>query len=214
MFTSNAVWIWLGPRDAYTPVTVAFRRSFQLPSQPRVASLRITADSRYELFVNGHWFGGGPARGWREPWSVDAFDLSGVLVPGTNTLAVRVHHFGTSTFQYLHAPPGLIAELEVDDTSLATDASWSASVETGFAGNVPRIDCQQGWEEQFDVRLALVDQDGRDWRENEFDDRNWTSAEVVTPSHETFEPRNVPMLTHCPLRPTISGSLQAVRTAD
>ena len=54
----------LEDRDYYKEVNV-----FWVPESAR---LRITADSRYELSVNGEWLGHGPARSW----SIVAADAS------------------------------------------------------------------------------------------------------------------------------------------
>ena len=41
---------------------VQFRRSFRIDSVPASAALRVSADGRYRLYVNGAYVGRGPAR--------------------------------------------------------------------------------------------------------------------------------------------------------
>jgi hypothetical protein len=40
---------------------VQFRRSFHLDAPPRSVPLRVSADGRYKLYVNGAFLGRGPA---------------------------------------------------------------------------------------------------------------------------------------------------------
>ena len=68
--------------------------------------MRITADSRYELYVNGTFVGHGPVRAWPSPWPVDEYDVRHLLRAGRNVVGVLVTHFGISTFQYLHDEAG------------------------------------------------------------------------------------------------------------
>ena len=218
MFSPSASWIWHGPSDAPHQRVLAFRRSFEIESDPNDAKVRITADSRYELFVNGRSVGQGPPRSWIEPWTVDEYDLGACLRRGENSIAVRVTHFGISTFQYLYARPGLIAQLAYDGQTLASDASWRVATEASFAERVPRIDCQQAWEEQYDANLAPVDAAGRAWWEPGFTEADcetvWSEATVVDAPHTTFEPRRVPALTRRPVPAVVRGELEAVRPAE
>src|SRR5207244_1575667 len=105
----------------------------------------ITADSRYEVFVNGQWLGHGPIRSWPSPWPVDRYDIRHLLQPGKNVVAVLVNHFGISNFQYLHAPAGMIAQLDWSDSSgshrAGSDSSWRSIEHRGYNWPVPRISC-------------------------------------------------------------------------
>jgi hypothetical protein len=215
-FTPGASWIWSA--EARRPYNnfVCFRRSFDLAAAPVDAELRITADSRYEVHVNGEWLGHGPPRSWESPWPVDHYDLRGRLRKGRNTVAVLVQHFGIGTFQYLHADAGLLAELTWKDAggrkTLATDGEWLCLANAGHAWPVPRISCMQAWEEQFDARELPGD-----WVCPDFDDRSWRRANVVRPAgaapHERLEPRTIAMLTRDPVAPARFIAAEAVLPA-
>ena len=58
-------WIWYD-HYGYEDVNVFMdaRKSFYLDEIPAVADIKITADSRYKLYVNGEYVGYGPARGF------------------------------------------------------------------------------------------------------------------------------------------------------
>lgn len=215
-FSANARWIWSA--DALRPYhnIVCFRRTFEVSGDVTEARLLITADARYEVFVNGEWLGHGPARAWQSPWPVDPYDLRGVLRPGKNVIAVRVQHFGIGTFQYLAEAPGLIAELawtdEAGAQSVASDGAWKARSDAGFLWPVPRISCQQAWEEQFDARTAL-----RDWMSPEFADEAWSAATPMLAAgegaHAEFAVRDIPQLTREPVSPVRVRAVEAVKGA-
>src|SRR4051812_25689441 len=111
LFSSAANWIWLPTPQREKNSYACFRRTIELKDRLERATVRVTADSRYELWVNGTFVGHGPVRSWSTPWPVDSYDVRHLLNAGRNVIAVLVTHFGISTFQYLHDEPGLIAEV-------------------------------------------------------------------------------------------------------
>ncbi len=200
---ADSDWIWTSSKTPARNAVVCFRRTINAGKDIARAALRITADARYELFVNGQWLGHGPARAWPSPWPVDEYDLASVLSPGKNVIAVLVRDIGVGTFQYFYGRPGLIAELDLRDSRgsrrIVTDDEWSCKLDKAYAWPTPRISCQQAWEEQFDARLELRDSAGRDWRQMDYAETGWRKAKVVLASgegpHERFELRDIPMLT-------------------
>ncbi|MCU6709957.1 family 78 glycoside hydrolase catalytic domain [Paenibacillus sp. J5C_2022] len=94
----KARWIW----SSGEPVTlmegkheiVYFRRSFNVSDIGSARLVcRITADSRYRLYVNGMSASVGPCKGDRYTHYYETVDLSTFLVAGLNTLAVKVVHY-------------------------------------------------------------------------------------------------------------------------
>ena len=71
-----------------------FRRTFDLETVPAEASARITADSRYVLWVNGQEVGRGPARSQPYRQRYDSYDLAPYLSAGRNVIAVLVTYYG------------------------------------------------------------------------------------------------------------------------
>ena len=116
IFDENAKLIWLPTPQRAKNSYACFRRRFTANGRTIPANVRITADSRYELYINGVWVGHGPPRAFANPWPIDEYDVAHLLRDGDNVIAVLVHHFGISTFQYLHEDPGLLAQLTFADT--------------------------------------------------------------------------------------------------
>ena len=72
---STAKWIWLvgeeKPANAYTQ----FRKSFTLDTVPTTATVHVTADCRYLLYVNGRMVGRGPVATPPKFKQVDVYDV-------------------------------------------------------------------------------------------------------------------------------------------
>ncbi|HEX9258180.1 MAG TPA: hypothetical protein VF855_01490, partial [Acidimicrobiales bacterium] len=179
-------WIWCGPPaigpgtdgprllpDAADRVGL-FRLRFDLAKRPPRALVRVTADSRYVLWVNGHEACRGPIRAQPYRLHFDEADIAPLLRPGLNVVAALVRFYGHATPWWMPATPtytlgagGLLAEGWAGDADLATGASWRA---TPLAGWQPSEPGGIGGllAEQLDARRAPAG-----WREPDFDDSAW-----------------------------------------
>ena len=213
LFSAGAKWIWIDKPPRAVNQYACFRRTIELAKPPKAATVRITADSRYELYVNGHFVGHGPPRAWPSLWPVDEYAIGHLLVAGRNVVGVLVTHYGISTFQYLDNKPGLIAQIELDEQTIATNGSWKAAPHEGYLWPAPRISCQHPREEQLDARIAPGLP--QEWSSASFDDAKWSAAKVLEqPPHDKFEARTIPMLTLEPVEPLNVRSVEVVRPAD
>ncbi|MBW3635100.1 MAG: glycoside hydrolase family 78 protein [Armatimonadetes bacterium] len=213
MFQDTTFWIWGAENAREHNRFVRFRRRLTVTGAVSNATLKITADARYEVWINGNWIGNGPPRSWPSPWPVDEYDIGAHLREGENLVAVRVHHFGIGTFQYLHNEAGLRCELNWSDQNgahfVGSDASWSCHDDERFAARVPRISCQQGWEEQFDAR-----EENGDWT-RDLEGFDWPLARVLEEDpHPILEARTIPFLTQERIAPARFLGAQAVQTTD
>jgi hypothetical protein len=214
---SKAKWIWTARPQRPGHSFVCFRRSLELKGDASQAMLKITADSRYILYVNGRWVGNGPPRAFPSPWTVDEYDLRGLLRRGRNVVSVLVQHIGLSTFQYILCDPGLLAQLDWRDGRgshrLVSDSSWRCRPHEGYTWPVPRESVHKGWEEQFDARKGP----GPDWTEADYDDSAWPAARAVCNvgqgAHRELAPRDIPMMTRQCIDPERIVSIAAVAPA-
>ncbi len=210
----RAKWIWLRGEERPRNFFAMFRRTFRAPRNVKSVRLAITADSRYVLYVNGERIGQGPPRSF--PWrqNFDVYDVAPYLRPGRNVIAVLVHHYGHSTFQYIEGRGGLLCQLDIETPkgtlTIGTDRNWRVSVCEAFSRFVPRISCQQGWEEQFDARKWP-----EGWTEADFDDSGWERAvEIGEPGCEPWTElveRDIPFQTDEEVAPTRVMSVEVVR---
>ncbi|WP_127585740.1 family 78 glycoside hydrolase catalytic domain [Paenibacillus koleovorans] len=222
----TAEWIWAdspeaSPRNEWR----CFRKKFRLQAADlnlHSATLKLTADSRYVLYVNGVLAGRGPVRSWPFELAYDEIPVGHLLKPDAeNTIAVLVMHYGVANFQYLRGRGGLLAQLEAtplhtentqanNKTILTTDSTWITSLHLGHDPHSSRISCQLAFTEIMDAR-AMDDS----WTKSDYDDAGWTQAEGIGPVG--MEPwvklveRDIPYLTEELIYPARIESLSFVK---
>ena len=153
----TAKWIWRaqGETNPYNQTIVA-RKSFTL-EEPKQATLRITADSFYRLFVNGHWVNDGPSRAWPEHFQYDVLDVTPYLVAGNNEIRVIARYYGVGDFHRVPRRAGLIAQLNAQlrnggAVTLGTDGSWETAIAPAWQVNTPKVSIQMEPCELYDAR--------------------------------------------------------------
>lgn len=214
----KADWIWGGSEESPRNEWRWFRTSFVCPQdlgQLEKAILWITADSRYEAYVNGKRVGRGPVRYFPTNMLYDAHEVGHHLRRGgMNTIAVQVMHFGVSNFQYLRERGGLLAQLDafVGDNEITlteTGAGWLTSIHAGQDPAVSRMSCQTGFAERIDGRKLA-----EDWTSPNYSDADWEQSTVIGPVGTApwvrLGPRDIPYLTEEPVLPTRVISLNRV----
>lgn len=95
-----------------------FRGRITLSTVPEQYQLRLSADSRYKLYVNGGFVEMGPSRGNGQVWYYDTVDITSSLVPGENIIAVIVlrypyRHWAGNCGIYRTETPGLYVDVRV-----------------------------------------------------------------------------------------------------
>jgi alpha-L-rhamnosidase len=214
----QAQWIWGDGEESPRNEWRCFRKSFEVPhgegiSNP-TASLRITADSRYVLTVNGTQVGRGPVRSWPFELAYDTYEIGHLLKSGEmNTVAVLVMHFGVSTFYYVRGRGGLLAELNDSEGNVlaATDATWHTSEHVGHHPRASRASCQHAFAEYIDASLW-----DSSWMQKEYDTENWMQSIVLGPvgmePWTVVKPRDIPLLTEEIITPVRVESLAKIKT--
>ena len=115
--------------EAVSPgMWLCYRMNLYLEDEPSDVELRIAADSKYWLWVNGELQvrEGGLKRGPNpKDTYCDVLRGSQGLCEGDNTVAVLVWYFGKDGFSHRNSPtPGLAFSLSVDGRALDTDNAW------------------------------------------------------------------------------------------
>lgn len=157
-FPFQAQWIW-AERDNYNGYNdfILARKTFTSGPIDR-ATLRLTADTRYRLYVNNEWIADGPARGWPHSYPYDKIDVTPYLQTGYNEVRIIANYFGTGTFHQICQEAGLLAQLDlqlVDGSTrtFPTDTSWEVADLPTWRQMVPQKCVQMGPYEIFDARL-------------------------------------------------------------
>ena len=128
LVAQDAQWIWTPehPRAQATEGDCYFRKTMQLGAVKQ-ATVTITADDQYELYINGRKIGAG-----NSIRQMEQYDVSGLLVRGRNVIGVRVTNLSPG-------PAALAARVLVQPQdssaqpagwhSYSTDDSWRTSLE-------------------------------------------------------------------------------------
>jgi hypothetical protein len=91
------------PQAEVRPVVVAYRRLFEVNS-PATIRLHVSADERYQLYLDGVLLGCGPERGDADHWFFETYQLN--LAVGRHTLVARVWSLGEGTRQQMGGDAG------------------------------------------------------------------------------------------------------------
>jgi alpha-L-rhamnosidase len=214
----SAHWIWRQKEPLEANMLLLFRKSFTLDALPSSTRLFITADTRYNLFINGQAVNQGPARCAPHYQSFDILDVSAHLKTGKNTFALRVWHSGLARSWHQPPRPGLLAQLEMKTVSstriITTDNTWKVREEEAWDPQSPPVNHWiDGRSDIFDFRKAQ-----RGWNTTDFDDSQWETAaaamrnsgwpkvqkddkpQAVTPPWVSLLPRDIPYLVEKPIK--------------
>jgi len=119
----HAAWITHPTAPLREPIVLHFRCTLTVAAVPPSYPVRVSADNRFILYVNGMRVGDGPARGDLTHWRYERFDLAPLLKAGKNLITATVWNFG------IYAP---VAQMS-DRTAflLESEATGEASISTG-----------------------------------------------------------------------------------
>ena len=200
-------WIWTEhwtQEDDSRPRIVYFRRAFDLQRIPRKgdASLSVSADTRYKLYINGVLVQTGPQKGDRQVWYLDEMDVADYLRIGENVLAVAVLCYPLAGHEGNHSlfrtqTPGLYLRFGFGGQDLSTDASWRCHIDR----NVCLTKEEQGFAPLCFHEKASLDPELFRWNGIDYDDSAWPNArpylkyemsEAISPAG--LSPRTIPFL--------------------
>ncbi len=90
----NAKWIGPAAHPSEDLGVFVFRRTFSMDALPNEFWVRVSADNRYKLYVNGQMVAFGPQRGDDKHWFYETLDLAPYLKAGENEVWALVWNFG------------------------------------------------------------------------------------------------------------------------
>ncbi len=202
-----AKWIAHPEADGTAAVVQAFRLSF-IVAQAKTVRIHVSADERYELYLDDQRIGRGPERGDRLNWFFETYDLA--LTAGNHTLVARswwLGGFGPAPFAQLTVRPAFVLAAEEQDHGWLNTgfAPWETKLLTGYrhvhpgptwatGSKVHVTGCEFPW----DYERGLGD--------------NWTAPEAgewaLGPDQFSDQPL-VPVLTPAALPPMIERTIHA-----
>ncbi len=129
----RASWITHPTAPLREPLVLHFRRSLTLAAVPASYPVRVSADNRFILYVNGHRAGDGPARGDLAHWRYERFDLAPLLQPGKNFITATVWNWGifAPIAQISDRTAFLLESAATGDADISTPQGWQVEREDG-----------------------------------------------------------------------------------
>ena len=143
----HASWITHPTAPLRDPIVLHFRRALTLLAVPDSYIVRVSADNRFILYVNGVRAGDGPARGDLSHWRYERFDLAPLLHSGSNLITATVWNFGVySPVAQMSDRTAFLLESEAGapgdrssslgreatgDTGISTPGKWQVEIEPG-----------------------------------------------------------------------------------
>lgn len=170
---------------------ILFRKKFCCKKPSQNATLYISADDYYKIYINGEFVAQGPAPAYHFSYNYNVIDVTSYLNEGENLIAVHTLYQGliNRVWQSGDNRHGLILDLTVDEsTVISTDESFktavhSAYTETGTCGY------ETQFLEKYDTNASEVGFETLD-----FDDSCWENAKINLYSDYTLTSQKSAML--------------------
>jgi hypothetical protein len=131
----DAKWIVAPGTDPFAFGVYHFRKVLDLPGQPPRFVVHVTADNRYQLWVNGERVVWGPARGDLNHWRFETIDLAPHLRAGRNVLAAVVWNYGelAPEAQVTWRTGFLLQGDTKTEQAVNTNETWKAACNPAYA---------------------------------------------------------------------------------
>lgn len=182
-----------------------FRHSFSLESKPERFVIYVSADNRYELFVNGKRVSWGPARSDLFHWRYETVDIASELRVGANVMAAVVWNDGPyrAVAQISNQTGFLLQAESLDHADVNTSSAWKCVQDRAYSPVPWPADEVTGYHaiagtEELDGNLYPWG-----WESPGFDDSSWTHAAEISkaaprdssdaPNRWMLTPRPIPL---------------------
>lgn len=180
-----------------------FRKPVELSSMPNEFIVQVSADNRYQLYVNNTVVACGPQRSDLKHWRYEVLDLAPYLKKGKNIVAATVWNEGQSAaWAQLSLQTGFWIQGKGVSTLINSDTSWKVMENYAYTPLSSSLHITGPFEQIYARRYPWS------WTEAGYDDSEWEKAVVtvrgtalnnVKAGREMFE-RNIPMPEERPQR--------------
>ena len=181
-----------------------FRKTFDLNQVPGKMVIHVSADNRYNLFVNGKRVCYGPAKGDLQTYKYDVVDIAPFLKKGKNVIASLVYNGGKDKpLAFLSVQTAFMLRSEAEENNwINSDKSWKVYKNPAY-----KVISYQ--EMLFDNRWfygfyacgggddVIAADYPWDWETIDFDDSNWLAPEELVfegKSPWNLVPRNIALM--------------------
>lgn len=181
-----------------------FRKSFDLEKVPEKLVIHISADNRYNLFVNGKRVCYGPAKGDLQTYKYDIIDLVPYLKSGENLLAALVYNGGDDRpLSFLSVQTAFMLRSEEEKFGfLNTGPDWKVYKNPAYEViSYNEMLFRERWFYGFYAcgggDEVFAEKYPWGWETAGFDDSSWLAAEPLVFDKQApwkLVPRNIPFM--------------------
>jgi hypothetical protein len=207
-------WIWMDTADFPTNLFLEARKIVDIEDSFGQASITISANQEYRLYINGYLIGRGPSPCDYRWQYYDTYEIGEYLRIGSNCIACLCYHIGESesTISYDRGPGGLFVRMKVETKErtivLSTDDTWKIRRSPRWVQRVTQISRWGGFKE-----IYLAEQEDG-WLHAEYDDAEWPSPLTVSTNDPLCPfthllPREIPHLHRESLKPVAVARVDA-----
>lgn len=180
-------WIWTaGSYDESNPSLLYFRKELLLDKATLSAKIRLSADSRYRLYVNGTSVAQGPCKGDNHVWYYDETDIKEFLKPGVNVFAAIVlrypqkHDKGNHSVWRTEMPgfylSGSFTMEDGTELPFGSDESWKSF----YMDHVHITKASGFFEPIYITEKASGDVRTFGWKQAGFSDKDWAETQAYS----------------------------------
>lgn len=220
----NARWITCPEVPARAYGVYHFRKTFQLVDRPAHFIIHVSADNRYQLYVNGVSVGRGPARGNLYSWNFGSFDIAPYLREGANTLAALVWNMGEyAPVAQVSNQTGFLLQGDAPAAEVVnTNKTWRVLHDTAYAP------CATNMGAELHTYMVVGPGDAVQaavypwgWEKPAYDDQDWRMAKELpapvvpvgygTDNLWTLTPQTIPQMEETMQRLSVVRRMEGIK---
>lgn len=200
----NAPWISYPSANQTSFGVYHFRKSFNLNEVPEKLVIHVSADNRYNLFVNGERVCYGPAKGDLQTYKYDIVDIAPFLKAGENLLAALVYNGGCDKpLAFISVQTAFMLRAKDSQNNwIDTDKSWKVYKNPAYEViSYYKMLFENRWFYGFYACGGGDDVDASKypwgWETAGFDDSDWKQPEMLNFDKQppwNLVPRNIPFM--------------------
>ncbi len=208
----TAQWITVPDAPPFDYGVYHFRKWFDLAAKPEHFVIHVSADNRYQLFVNGRRSVNGPARGDLYHWRYETVDIAPLLNAGRNTIAAVVWNYGQYAPEAQQTwQTGFLVQGDTEPERIVdTGDSWRCIRDEAYSPLPVTWETVPGYFVAGPGEHVDAAKYPWGWEQPSFDDSQWLSARTLSnaaardssdsPNRWMLVSRTVPQMEETPQR--------------
>lgn len=186
----EAFWIKVPDTEGANYGVYLFRKKLEITQLNDSFPIYISADNKYQLYVNGNLISIGPAKGNITHWNFEQLNLAPFLKLGTNTIAAKVWNEGPYRQEaQISFSTGFILQGATPEAAIInTNTTWKCIQDSSYSPILisdympkPNMMLLPGYYVAGPGEKIDMSKKQEDWQNETFDDSNWKKVQIISP---------------------------------